>query len=76
MPNSKHDHKWPKVKADQMHDGYLINTLNYDPQIVKIREGDCALLRAHFLNKFLKDLEEENSKFQSQRYRGTSVYLQ
>lgn len=43
---------------------------------MKIREGDCAPLTAHFLNKFLKDLEEENSKFQSQKYRGTSVYLQ
>lgn len=26
-------------------------------------EKDCALLRAHFLKRFLKDLEEENSKF-------------
>lgn len=42
IPNSKNDHEWPKVKADPMRDGYLINNSNYDPQIVKIREGLCT----------------------------------
>lgn len=42
MPNSKNNHKWPKVKVDPMSNGYLINKLNYDPKIVKIWEGLCT----------------------------------